>query len=652
MKFLLAIFILSQLKWDRTIIGTENYGILLAKSGSDELQIAQGNLPLRKGSSVNFERVEYIATYDGKTIYAVSDGWLLKSENGGSKWRKIYKLPKGAIYSPNDDSIIYINRPITSLSVYKSKFVAFTTPYAVYISKNGGKSFQKLPKNPLTYSDYYTYALYDGTTTLVGTSYNGLFKYQNGKWKRIKGVITYPYNEGSFFYEEVKGVIKTGKRWFIVHNFGREISVFESGTTATSYKNHDFFQGKLIKSVSFADGKFYFTIPDGLYEFNPETMSVEKINVEVNLPRFIKPTVMVLISRSGKPVVFLKRKLYGKRVFPVDEKVRFKRAMYLGIPSKNIRKYRKIISRMKKLGFNAVVIDFKDDFGNLRYPSRIKMARESGAVKPTGNIKKIIKMFHDSGIYVIARLVSFKDKKMFFYSSNRFTIKDKETGKPWRGLEKEFWVDPYCREYHHYLLNVAKEIQNLGVDEIQFDYIRFPTDGPIWRAKFSYKPTSLMKKADAIYSFLLLVKKHLKIPVSIDVYGFNGWYDMGTRMGQDTTRFADLVDVVCPMLYPSHFGKKFLMKGDRVKRAYSIVYEGTHRLKQKLPKNEVRAYIQAFRWGSPAYGEDYVVAELEAVKDARAMSFTFWNPAGKYEKLFKWIELNTNRIWWFKQNLP
>jgi hypothetical protein len=125
---------------------------------------------------------------------------------------------------------------------------------------------------------------------------------------------------------------------------------------------------------------------------------------------------------------------------------------------------------VERNGFNAVVIDVKDDHGIINAPIESKTAKELGAVRNT-NIKDIIRQLHAKGIYVIARNVTFKDKKMYEAYNSKYAIWDKFSNKPWVGLPREKWCDPYSKFVRDYNIEIARETAKLGFDEIQFDYI-------------------------------------------------------------------------------------------------------------------------------------------------------------------------------------
>ena len=185
---------------------------------------------------------------------------------------------------------------------------------------------------------------------------------------------------------------------------------------------------------------------------------------------------------------------------------------------------------LNRHGLDSLVIDFKTDAGDLSYDSALPLARAMGAAPGPIKLDRLIAEAHAAGIYVIARLVVFKDPYLYDRDNHRLAIWDGELGEPWRHLvpagddsgakvQREYWVDPFAPEVWQYNVDVAAELAARGVDEIQFDYIRFPSDGPVERARYRHRRPG-MRRIDAIESFLALARERLEVPISTDLFGF------------------------------------------------------------------------------------------------------------------------------------
>jgi hypothetical protein len=330
---------------------------------------------------------------------------------------------------------------------------------------------------------------------------------------------------------------------------------------------------------------------------------------------------------------------------------------------------------MADRGLNMAVIDMKDDYGRLRFSPQDTEIEAKGRVFRPLDIDKLLKTMKERGIYMAARIVVFKDPVLAAREGGKYAVWDGKTNKAWAGyrdtrrkkggesgredlieilgddpLDREYelirsfyderWVDPYSEEVWDYTARIAEELQNRGFDEIQFDYIRFPTDGVnLADTRYRWQDPG-MDMESAILSFLRHIRNRVKAPISIDIYGANGWYRTGARTGQELELLAPWVDVICPMYYPSHFEQDFLAQSPEEERPYRIYYFGTLR-SSRIGRGQivVRPYVQAFylnvSYDRRHYNADYVRREAEGVQDAGNGGLTYWNNSGRYEDIPK-----------------
>jgi hypothetical protein len=207
-----------------------------------------------------------------------------------------------------------------------------------------------------------------------------------------------------------------------------------------------------------------------------------------------------------------------------------------------------------------------------------------------------------------------------------------------RTFYDERWVDPYSEDIWEYIAALSAELAARGFDEIQFDYIRFPTDGVnMGDAQYRWRDKG-MDMESAIVSFLRHIRGRVTAPISIDIYGANGWYRTGARTGQEVELLAPWVDVICPMYYPSHFEQSFLAQPPEEMRPYRIYYLGTLRT-ARIGRRQiiVRPWVQAFylnvSYDRKYYNLDYVRREIEGVRAAGNPGFTYWNNSGRYDDI-------------------
>lgn len=342
-------------------------------------------------------------------------------------------------------------------------------------------------------------------------------------------------------------------------------------------------------------------------------------------------------------------------------------------------------------GMNSIVVDFKDDFGALTYDSQLSISRQLGSRSPRFDAEELIRKAHEKNIYVIARLVVFKDRYMARYQNARFSLWDSSSNRAW-GVYRlvrpeaseeepepepyyeqiEWWADPFSEFVQQYNIAIAQELQELGVDEIQFDYIRFPSDGNTRNIRSRYlsswetqtlpegfvdasgkilDPSLLvsgtwagpgdmanetnMDRVDALTSFLKKARGALEIPIGTDVFGFNGWARM-SFLGQDIEALSFYVDVISPMYYPSHFSADFLPQLSYFERAREIYESGTQRARTIIGDRAlIRPYVQAFliggelRYEFPEYTE-YLNLQIRGTMAAGGSGFSMWNNSGRY----------------------
>ena len=323
-----------------------------------------------------------------------------------------------------------------------------------------------------------------------------------------------------------------------------------------------------------------------------------------------------------------------------------------------IDKFRKI-ARDNKL--NSIVIDMKDDYGLLRYDAKDPLVVQKGKITQYAvDLDHFVEEFKKDNMYLIARIVTFKDRNLANYGKSKYAVWNYKTNAPWVGIRSyedvvdeesgevtgkeatyydENWVDPYCAEVWEYNVAVAKELIRRGFDEIQFDYIRFPTDG-LNMNQISYRwRNKEMDKEGAIVSFLQYARENIDAPIGIDIYGANGWYRSGTRTGQDVEMMAEYVDVIGPMFYPSHFEQTFLNYEPFAERPYRIYFYGTYR-NTIMARNRaiIRPWVQAFylnvSYDRKYYNTDYVKQEIFGVRDAAGRGYMHWNNSGEYTTLY------------------
>jgi hypothetical protein len=211
---------------------------------------------------------------------------------------------------------------------------------------------------------------------------------------------------------------------------------------------------------------------------------------------------------------------------------------------------------------------------------------------------------------------------------------DSSTGDLWADRKGLHWANPYDKRVWDYTLELCLELVGLGVDEIQFDYIRFPSDGDMSTLSYPVRRPDC-SPAECIGKFLAYASERLKptgVILSVDLFGLTAWKTDDFGVGQILELIAPHVDVICPMLYPSHFPENFLSLESPSRYPYKIMKLSLEMM-QKRTDTALRPWIQGF-WYSP----EEIDAQLQAVADSQMESWTVWHPSGRYTETFKTLE--------------
>lgn len=309
---------------------------------------------------------------------------------------------------------------------------------------------------------------------------------------------------------------------------------------------------------------------------------------------------------------------------------------HFGVSSKLLRE--RAMKLIRETELNSVVIDVKGDRGLLSYKYDIPLARRIGAHKlPTiKNIGSFIADLHRQNIYVIGRIVVFKDD-LLANAEPRLAIINKNSGRPWIDNEHLAWVDPFQKEVWDYNLAIAVEAAKAGFDEVQFDYVRFPTDGRISAARYS-QPNTSENRVKAINTFLETTQKALQpynVYFSADVFGYTPWNYNDTDIGQKIDEISQRVDYISLMVYPSgyHLGIPGYLKP--VAHPREVVYYTLEKAKKRLggQAKKLRPWLQNFRdyaFDRRSYTGTEISLQIRACQEAGTSGYLLWDPANKY----------------------
>jgi hypothetical protein len=301
----------------------------------------------------------------------------------------------------------------------------------------------------------------------------------------------------------------------------------------------------------------------------------------------------------------------------------------------------RLIGVARTTEINALVIDVKDDRGFVLYRSSVPLAREIGADTADGHwmsrtrLRAALDTMAAHGIYPIARIVVAKDP-LLAQKKLDLAIKRKSDLKPWLDKNGNPWLDPHQRVVWQYAADLAGEAYELGFSEVQFDYVRFPDEKRLI-TETVYPLANGRSRAQVIRDQLGFVRAALKprgIRVTADVFGLTATDTTDMGIGQRWEMFIDQVDVVLPMIYPSHFARGTYGSRNPNAHPYATI---DHALKDAITRSRpvrnaalIIPWYQDFTLGAPRYGVSQIRAQKKAGYDNGFQSWILWNPKSNY----------------------
>lgn len=289
-----------------------------------------------------------------------------------------------------------------------------------------------------------------------------------------------------------------------------------------------------------------------------------------------------------------------------------------------------LIKLVENTILNTMVIDVKDQQGFISYDSSVNLVNEIGAVRgKIKNIRSLMKKFNRNGIYTIARIVVFKDTLL--------ASKRKDFSLPIWNTQKQIlyysgkWVDPSNKKVWKYNVDIAREAAKLGFDEIQFDYVRYPamTRGPervvLNRdvSKTSYIAGFLKYAVDEL--------SDLNIPISADVFGLTTTVKDDLGIGQNFDQLTDIINIISPMVYPSHYSAGSYGIEIPASQPFEIIYRSLRdaQVRSKNKDLNIRPWLQDFSL-KHKYTYHEVMEQIKAVESLNIDEWLLWNPSSRY----------------------
>ncbi|OCA87362.1 putative glycoside hydrolase [Bacillus wudalianchiensis] len=323
------------------------------------------------------------------------------------------------------------------------------------------------------------------------------------------------------------------------------------------------------------------------------------------------------------------------------------RGIYVTGHSAGSTRFDRLMKMVEDTELNAMVIDIKDDLGNLTYKTEPDSPYARISQPFIKDPKKLLKKMEEKQIYPIARVVVFKDTNLAKAKPEwSFT----EGGKVWTNGNGDAFVNPFMKEVWDYNVGIAIEAAKMGFQEVQFDYVRFPEGFEKRDKQLAYsmgkyehsKEDFVQRRVQAVTDFVAYAREKLKpygVKVSVDIFGYSATLPEAPGIGQNFSKISENVDVISSMIYPSHWTSYFgIEKPDT--EPYKLVTEYVKVENKKLKALKTpplsRPWLQDFTasWLGTGnyrpYGKEEVEAQIRALNENGINEFLLWNASNNY----------------------
>ncbi|PIR46608.1 MAG: GTP-binding protein [Candidatus Vogelbacteria bacterium CG10_big_fil_rev_8_21_14_0_10_45_14] len=319
---------------------------------------------------------------------------------------------------------------------------------------------------------------------------------------------------------------------------------------------------------------------------------------------------------------------------PLAVKALYMTSWVAGTPS--VREH--VIGLLSNTEANSVVIDIKDDTGKISYILYDQGLRDIGAGEARiRDISALVERLHGMGVYVIGRVAVFQDPYMVSKRSD-LAVKSAKDGSVWKDRKGLTWIDPGAREHWEYIAKIGEDAyENIGFDEINFDYIRFPTDGNMEDVVYSHYDSAKIAKAEEIEHFFAYLKDRMDgtgAIISADLFGMTTTNTDDLGIGQELERAFPYFHYISPMVYPSHYPPTWNGFKNPADHPYEVIKiamdSAVSRAKEAgVNPHKLRPWLQDFNLGA-TYDATKVRAQIQATYDAGLTSWLLWDPKNRY----------------------
>lgn len=345
-----------------------------------------------------------------------------------------------------------------------------------------------------------------------------------------------------------------------------------------------------------------------------------------------------------------KEKEQEKKKNPLDiDKPDAVRGVYVTGHSAGGERFNELLDLMDNTDLNSMVIDIKDDLGNITYEPDKKSELASFGEPYIKDPEKVLKTLEKHDVYPIARIVAFKDTVL---AEENPDLSFQSGGEVWHNGGDDAFVSPFQKEVWEHNLAAAKEAAEMGFKEIQFDYVRFPEGFENRADELDYDKgdyadvdDDVEARVNAVTDFVSYAEEELKdydVDVSVDIFGYTAIVPSAPGIGQDLVQIGEHIDVLSSMIYPSHWGEGSMDIDKPDLEPYEVAMEYAAKEKEKLFAMDnppvSRPWIQDFTasWlGSgnyQTYGKEEVEAQIRGLNESGIDEYLLWNASNNYSE--------------------
>jgi len=304
-------------------------------------------------------------------------------------------------------------------------------------------------------------------------------------------------------------------------------------------------------------------------------------------------------------IIFIKRGDFLNNAIDKQEIVKkepvYSKGIYITFRTAGTNRVNQILELIKRTELNTIVIDIKDYTGRIPFDTSSELINDVGSeLIHIKDMKALVNKFKDQNIYTIARIVVFEDNYLPLIKPE-IALKRKN-GSLWRDNRGLSWLDPASQEAWDYIIDLSREAAKNGFDEINLDYVRFPTDGDISKIVYPFWDYAIPKK-EVMRQFFEYFSERIKpigVYISVDLFGLTLTSKNDLNIGQWLEYAGEYFDYICPMIYPSHYPSGHVGLENPAAYPYETIYDelvvGIERLASSSAK--IRPWLQDFDLGA------------------------------------------------------